>query len=62
MAAPTSRENAVVKNYAGLVTNAGPQATDPADGAAEELVNLTVTRRGELAARPGFTVVSFDTE
>lgn len=59
---PTSRAVAAVKDYAGLVTNTGPAAADPAAGQADELVNLAPLRLGELAARPGYREVQFDEE
>lgn len=62
MAEPTSRAVAVVKDYAGLQTNSGPAAGDPAGGAADDQVNLMAVRPGELTARPGYRPVEFDTE
>lgn len=59
---PTSRAVAVVKDYAGLVTNTGSAAADPSSGQADELVNLAPLRQGELAVRPGYRVVQFDDE
>lgn len=62
MADPVSRANAVVRDFAGLVTNAGPVAVDPNQGAMAELVNLSPARQGELTTRPGLRPVSFDDE
>ena len=62
MAEPVSRANAVVRDYAGLLTNAGAVAADPSAGAASELVNLSPARPGELRVRPGLRPVSFDEE
>lgn len=59
---PTSRAQVVVTDYQGLVTNDGPTSSDAAKGQASELTNLTPLRRGELAARPGYSVVQFDEE
>jgi hypothetical protein len=62
MAEPISRAFAAVKDYAGLVLNAGPAAADPSAGESRELVNLTPLRPGELAARGGYRPVAFDDE
>lgn len=59
---PTSRAVAVITDYTGLVTNTGPTTSDASKGEMAELTNLTPIRRGELAARPGYTVVQFDEE
>lgn len=59
---PDSRAVAVVKDYAGLVTNRGPAAGDPGAGEADTLVNLAPLRQGEVAVRAGFREVRFDEE
>lgn len=59
---PASRAVSVVKDYAGLVTNRGAAATAAGSGEADELVNLSPLRQGELAVRPGYREVQFDTE
>lgn len=61
MAEPNTRVVTPVQDWAGLQTNAGPMGgTSP--GSASEQVNLAVNVPGELAARPGYRKVKFDTE
>ncbi len=59
---PVSRANALVKDYAGLVTNGGPAASDPSAGECDWLENFRPDRPGELRARGGLRRVAFDEE
>lgn len=61
MAEPNSRAVIAVQDYPGLQTNTGAMG-GTAPGAAVVQVNLAVSVPGELAARPGFRKVAFDSE
>lgn len=62
MAEPINRAVTQIVDWPGLETNSGPSSGGLPDGAAEEQVNLRVNVPGELAVRPGYRVVAFDTE
>lgn len=62
MAEPvTSRAVVQVRDYPGLATNTGPMAGDE-PGSAVEQTNLRLNVPGQMAARPGYRKVAFDTE
>jgi hypothetical protein len=62
MAAPNPRLASVALDFTGLDTNGGPFAEADRPGAAEDQVNLTCVKPGQLQARPGLAPVLFDEE
>lgn len=62
MAQPVSPAGVLITDFAGLVSNSGPEADRDSPGAARDQVNLTCPHRGELRVRPGTRPVVYDTE
>lgn len=62
MGMPKDRNNVVIADWPGLMTNSGPTGSRNPPGAAAEQVNLVNNVPGEMAARPGYRKVQYDSE
>ena len=62
MGQPRDRSTLQIADWPGLVTNSGPTSSGSPPGAAAEQVNLINNVPGEMAARPGYRKVQYDSE
>lgn len=62
MAEPISKALTRIQDWPGQVSNTGPMGSPNQPGQAEVQTNLAVNIEGEMAARPGYTKVQFDSE